>query len=107
MYRHLGTDKFVPKVYYYGESAGFHIMIMEMLGESLEKLFTRCDRKFSLKTVIMLGIQMLHRIEHHHKCHFLHRDIKPDNFLMGNLNIPTLLTLVVDYLESRMLLQRK
>ena len=34
----------------------------------------------------MLAIQLLHRIEHHHTHHYLHRDIKPDNFLMGLKN---------------------
>lgn len=56
---------------------------MDLLGESLESLYTKCGRKFSLKTILMLAIQLIDRIEHVHKCFFLHRDIKPDNFLMG------------------------
>ena len=56
---------------------------MELLGPSLEKLFQKLDRKFSLKTACMLGIQMIDRIEYIHSRKILHRDIKPDNFVIG------------------------
>lgn len=73
----------VPTLHYFGTVGQYNALIMDLLGPSLEDLFNYCDRHFSLKTVLMLADQMLQRIEYVHYKHFLHRDIKPDNFVMG------------------------
>ena len=56
---------------------------MELLGDSLESLFEKQHKKLSLKTTCMLGIQMIDLIEWVHSKYILHRDIKPDNFVIG------------------------
>lgn len=58
-------------------------MLMDLLGSSLEDLFAEQGKRLSLKTVLQIGEQMLERIELLHEKNILHRDIKPDNFLMG------------------------
>ena len=67
----------------YGFSGEFNILVMELLGKSLEDIFQSQQKKFTLKTVCMIGIQMLDRLEFVHSKNIIHRDIKPDNFVLG------------------------
>ena len=73
----------IPFIKSFGISTEFNVLVMELLGKSLEYLFEKMNKKFSLKTVCMLGIQMITRLQYIHNKHILHRDIKPDNFIMG------------------------
>lgn len=73
----------IPQIKWCGAEGDYNVLVMELLGPSLEDLFNFCNRKFSLKTVLLLADQMISRIEYIHNKSFIHRDIKPDNFLMG------------------------
>ncbi|KAM4067320.1 kinase [Hirsutella rhossiliensis] len=83
VYKSLSGGTGIPRVLWYGEECEYSVLAHEILGPSLEDLFNYCDRRFSLKTVLLLADQAISRIEYIHKKGFLHRDIKPDNFLMG------------------------
>lgn len=73
----------VANIRWSGVDAEDNVLVIDLLGPSLEDLLVYCGRKFSLKTILMLADQMISRIQYIHSQGFLHRDIKPDNFLMG------------------------
>jgi len=82
--KHLQGVPGLATVHYCDVEGDYNVMVMDLLGPSLEDLFNICTRKFSLKTVLMIADQMLYRIEYLHSKNFIHRDIKPDNFLVGH-----------------------
>ena len=86
----------IPAVHWFGTEGAYNVMVLDLLGPSLEDLFNKCDRLLSLKTVLMLADQMICRIEYVHVKSFIHRDIKPDNFLVG-LSRRSSLVYVIDF----------
>ncbi|KAF1739593.1 Casein kinase I isoform delta [Beauveria bassiana] len=82
-YKGLSGGVGIPRVRWFGQECDYYALVYELLGPSLEDLFNYCDRRFSIKTILLIADQAISRIQYIHGKGFLHRDIKPDNFLMG------------------------
>lgn len=83
IYRILQGCPGIPNMHWYGSESNLNIMVLDLLGPSLEELSQLCKGKISLKSVLMLSGQLITRLEDIHSKNFLHRDVKPNNFLIG------------------------
>ncbi|KAI8394236.1 kinase-like domain-containing protein [Radiomyces spectabilis] len=82
-YKIMAGSTGIPTAYYFGQEGLHNILVIDLLGPSLEDMFDICGRKFSVKTACMLAKQMLTRVQTIHEKNLIYRDIKPDNFLIG------------------------
>ena len=67
------TDTGFPRIYHCASEGEYNVMVMDLCGKSLEDLFNMSGKKFDLKTTLMVGYQMLERIEYIHKLNIVHR----------------------------------
>ena len=100
--QHLETEAYflyslkgigIPEILSYGRTKYYNVLVEPLLGKSLYHLYLDNNRHFEIKDICLIGIQIIDRLEWIHSKNVIHRDIKPDNFLIGE-NDPNLLYLI-------------
>jgi serine/threonine protein kinase len=75
--------KCVPKIYSYIETPKNNLLVMQLLGNSLDSIFDECNKNIDVGTVMKLGITIIDILKSIHRTGIIHRDIKPNNFMFG------------------------
>lgn len=81
IYQYLNNVQGIPTVKWFGKDEKNYYMVLNLLGESLQTI--KNNSTFSLINVLKIGIQTITLIKSIHDKGLVHRDIKPDNFLLG------------------------
>lgn len=80
IYKNLNGIIGVPNIKWYGKNDLYYFMVIDLLGDSLEKVVQK--RKLHFKIVMQIGASIINILKHIHERGFIHRDIKPENFLL-------------------------
>ncbi|KAA6376554.1 MAG: putative Tau-tubulin kinase 2 [Streblomastix strix] len=81
----LGNQNHIPKFFQYGSHKNCKFLAQELLGPNMVELVNyKKPNKFSLHSMLKFGIQAIETLQIIHNKGFVHRDIKPGNFLIGN-----------------------
>ena len=83
----------IPEVKSFGKTKHYNILIEPLLGKSLFDIFAENHKSMNLIDACLIGKQVIDRIQWVHSKYIVHRDIKPDNFLIGR-NDPHVLYLI-------------
>ena len=87
----------IPEIKAFGRNKKHNILVQSLLGNSLNDIFNSNKKKFTVKDICNIGIQMLERIEYIHSKNYIHRDIKPQNFLIGKDNNGENIIYLIDF----------
>ena len=87
----------IPEIKTFGRNKKYNILVQTLLGKSLYDIFDSNNKKFNVKDICNIGIQILERFEYVHSKNYIHRDIKPQNFLIGRENNDENIIYLIDF----------
>ncbi|EOY32395.1 Kinase family protein isoform 3 [Theobroma cacao] len=88
VYNALGGSHGVPKVHYKGKQGDYYVMVMDMLGPSLWDVWNSSGQAMSAEMVACIAVESLSILEKMHSKGYVHGDVKPENFLLGQPSTP-------------------
>ncbi|XP_020273465.1 casein kinase 1-like protein HD16 [Asparagus officinalis] len=88
VYSSLGGSHGVPKVHYKGRQGDYYIMVMDMLGPSLWDAWNSSGQIMTSEMVACIAVESISILEKMHSKGYVHGDVKPENFLLGQPNTP-------------------
>ena len=95
IYQYLANTDGIPQLKWFGATNNVNYLVTNLLEYSVTSLVKKYGR-LSIKTVLLLGIQMIERLEILHGHYLIHRDIKPDNFMI-NISDKTNKIFLIDF----------
>ncbi|KAK8615251.1 hypothetical protein V6N13_069029 [Hibiscus sabdariffa] len=88
VYNALGGSHGVPKVHYKGKQGDYYVMVMDILGPSLWDVWNSSGQAMSVEMVACIAVESLSILEKIHSKGYVHGDVKPENFLLGQPSTP-------------------